>query len=599
MFKIFIFFILSQLILSDPNCTPYQNNCEICHPLNNICLKCISDNYFPDENGGCEPKCTFGKNYCNQCSEDEKLCISCEAGYFPDKIGGCAYIPNCELSYNGKCLKCEDEYILIGDKNSFQICKSINTQDLKNCKKINTLNGLCDECEENYYLNSGDLKCSETENCYESIYSICSKCIDGYCLNKKTNKCMKNDESFFYCKETIDGENCDECLFNFYLAEDGQCTDTLFCEQTQKGKCIKCTDKFYLSEDNSCTTEEKCQYGDGRTGLCNYCYSGYYLDNKDKKCKIQDGEEFKHCDVYEDGCVECELEYYRGEDLKCTKTKNCHESQNEICIECKDGYYLGHDTKCSPVEHCIYSGGLFECDECEDGYYFSVFTKTCLQNEENFQNCKIAIYDGSKCSLCKDGYYLNKTDYLCYDNTDKNDKFYNCDYTDYNGEKCDKCKQGYYLTSGDERCITVSHCQYSISEYECGACDENYCLDVKNQKCVDNDYLENDNQKIYIACNRTNEEGDKCELCLDGYEVNENGLCVDVERCEERDNGICTKCKDDSSIVNGYYCANEIYGCLRTIITWCKQCNDLNNLYSCTECHDGYYLNDEKKCNRQ
>jgi hypothetical protein len=31
---------------------------------------------------------------------------------------------------------------------------------------------------------------------------------------------------------------------------------------------------------------------------------------------------------------------------------------------------------------------------------------------------------------------------------------------------------------------------------------------------------------------------------------------------------------------------------------WCKQCNDFNNLYICTECHEGYYLNDEKKCNR-
>ena len=113
--------------------------------------------------------------------------------------------------------------------------------------------------------------------------------------------------------------------------------------------------------------------------------------------------------------------------------------------------------------------------------------------------------------------------------------------------------------------------------------------------------MENENQKIYIACNKTNKEGDKCEICLDGYEVDENGYCVDVERCEEKENGICEKCgSDEKSILNGYYyCANEIYGCLKTIIVGCKQCNDFNNLFSCTECHDGYYLNKEKKCNRE
>ena len=152
----------------------------------------------------------------HKCSEDSKLCDLCEEGFLLDKIGGCAYVPNCELSYNGKCIQCEQEYILIGEKNNFQICKSINTEDLKNCKLINTINGLCDECEEGYNLNKGDLKCGEVENCYKTNYGICSSCIDGYCLNKKTNKCIKNDEFFINCKETLDGEKCDSCLSSFF-----------------------------------------------------------------------------------------------------------------------------------------------------------------------------------------------------------------------------------------------------------------------------------------------------------------------------------------------------------------------------------------------
>lgn len=596
--KINIVLLFIQIYLSNSICIENKNNCELCHPLTNLCLKCI-ENYFPDENGGCEPKCILGKNYCNKCNEDSKLCITCEEGYFPDKIGGCAYIPNCESSYKGKCLKCEEDYILIGDKNSFQICKSINSDDLKNCKTINFLNGFCEECEDGFYLSSGDLKCGKTENCYENIYGICTSCIEGYCLNKKANKCIKNNEDFYYCKETIDGKNCDSCLDGFYLAEDGQCTNTLMCSETQKGKCLKCLDKFFLSEDSCCTTEEKCQYGEGSTALCNYCYPGYYLDNKDRKCKIQEDDQFKHCEIYEEGCIECEPGYYIGGDLKCVKTENCQESKNELCIECKEGYYLGYDNKCSSVEHCIYSGGLYECDECEDGFYYNIFNKTCTKSSNNFINCKISIFDEDKCSLCKNNYYLNKSNYLCYDNTDKNNNFYNCEYTDYNGKKCDKCKIGYYLSSGDEKCISVSNCKYSKNENECNVCDDTYCLDVKRKLCVDNDILRDGIQNIYIACNKTNEEGDKCELCLNGYEVNEDGYCIDMERCEEKENGICTKCKDDISNNNEYYCANKVYGCLKTNILGCKQCNDFNNLLSCTECHDGYYLNEEKKCNRE
>ena len=225
--------------------------------------------------------------------------------------------------------------------------------------------------------------------------------------------------------------------------------------------------------------------------------------------------------------------------------------------------------------------------------------KACVKSGGNFENCKISVFVENQCSLCKDNYYLNKTDYLCYDNTGINNDFYKCEFTDYNGEKCDKCKIGYYLTSGDGKCITVSQCKYSKNENECNVCNEAYCLDVKNNKCVENDYLQDGKENIFIACNRTNEMGDKCELCLDGYEPNENGYCVDVERCEEKENDICIKCKDGNWDEGIYYCANKIYGCLKTIVMGCQQCNDLKNLYICTQCREGLYINDERKCNRE
>ena len=70
--SILILFQIISLIISEPICKQYYNNCEICNPLTNLCVKCESDNYFPNEEGGCTPKCIIGKNYCNLCNSEEK-----------------------------------------------------------------------------------------------------------------------------------------------------------------------------------------------------------------------------------------------------------------------------------------------------------------------------------------------------------------------------------------------------------------------------------------------------------------------------------------------------------------------------------------------
>ena len=51
---------------------------------------------------------------------------------------------------------------------------------MKNCKKINNKNGLCEICENDYFLNKGDFKCIKTENCGYSLFRICVSCIEGY-----------------------------------------------------------------------------------------------------------------------------------------------------------------------------------------------------------------------------------------------------------------------------------------------------------------------------------------------------------------------------------------------------------------------------------
>lgn len=153
--------------------------------------------------------------------------------------------------------------------------------------------------------------------------------------------------------------------------------------------------------------------------------------------------------------------------------------------------------------------------------------------------------------------------------------------------------------------------------------------------------------KKHISCNRTNAEGTACEKCINlskiflrenlsgkhkfssnsfplgklvfnslerliklnfgfffflktlkkywyrwvnGYELNEEGYCVDIDICEEKEEGKCLKCKDLIS-PNGYnYCANQIFGCLEIYSDNCLRCDNLNDLYECSECKEGFKI---------
>ena len=595
----FIILLIIKTIFSDNTCIENNNYCKKCHPLTNKCIKCVSDNFIPNKDGGCTGKCILGKNYCNKCDLEGKLCIECQSNFYPDKVGGCSLVPNCESSYEGICVKCEDEFILIGEDKGMKVCKSKNSLDFKNCKKINYKNGLCQECNEEFYLNKGDFKCSLIENCYESTFGICDSCAEGYILIKNKEICQKSSD-FVYCKHTIDERNCDICKNNYYLAEDGQCSETFMCSKTEKGKCIECSLGLKLLKDNSCSFDENCIKADKDTALCISCSKGFYLDEKDKKCKSnEENNEFKHCLLANEGCRKCDEVYFLGEDLKCTKIENCAESENDICNRCSRGYYLGLDHKCTKIEHCIYSGNTdYACDECEDNYYYNNLNQTCILATNNiFKNCKAAISNDTYCSDCKNNYYLNLSDLLCYDNTKKGDIFYRCARTNKNLTECSICESNYYLGSGDKKCSNINNCKFSLNGDKCLACEVCYCLDLNKNKCFDNGFLHEENQKIYFSCNKTNEEGTACEQCLDGYELGEEGYCINNERCEKKENNTCLKCKDDPSNYI-YYCANKYFGCVKNIIVGCLRCDNIFDLYSCTECEEGYRLKKDGLCQK-
>ena len=138
---------------------------------------------------------------------------------------------------------------------------------------------------------------------------------------------------------------------------------------------------------------------------------------------------------------------------------------------------------------------------------------------------------------------------------------------------CAECVNGYYLGYKDNKCSKIDGCERSENEDKCLECNENYCLDLKTGKCEHNYRIENKEKKFYYKCNQTNEEGTACEICLEGYTLDENGLCTDTAHCVEKDEDRnCLKCQDDD---NGSYCLNKYFGCIPSFYDNCLECNDL------------------------
>ena len=256
-FYLIVLFI-SKISFSFSICIIGKNNCSKCNLITKLCVKCELNIYTPDQKGGCENAnhCIIGNNQCIECNELGNLCQKCIEGYFPDENGACSYTDNCEISYKGKCLKCKENFILIGLVDTFnegiKICKSLISGDLKNCEKINTQKGYCEECKKGFYLNDGDKKCSNIENCHESTFDSCIKCNNGYYLDKKQNKCIFQDEIFKHCIQTIDGQKCDLCEEDYFFDKTQKCVGVNFCEISKGNyRCQKCILGYYLSEYGS------------------------------------------------------------------------------------------------------------------------------------------------------------------------------------------------------------------------------------------------------------------------------------------------------------------------------------------------------------
>ena len=126
--------------------------------------------------------------------------------------------------------------------------------------------------------------------------------------------------------------------------------------------------------------------------------------------------------------------------------------------------------------------------------------------------------------------------------------FYKCAMIHKNESFCISCVKDYYYGYKYKKCSIFEGCEKSLDEKRCIECSEYYCLDLKTGKCEYNGEIENEEKKFYYKCIRTNEEGTACEICLDGFNLSEEGLCIEEAHCvEKNENGNCVKCQNDEN----------------------------------------------------
>lgn len=275
---------------------------------------------------------------------------------------------------------------------------------------------------------------------------------------------------------------------------------------------------------------------------------------------------------------------------------NCEKSEFGICKKCQENYYLTKNNECVKYKNCLHSEN-YSCKECDDGFYFYVLANSCVKEEDddNIKNCKITTsgYKKKECAECKNNYYLSYNINInfsnCYSNKNKG-PFYKCKFSNENDTECSECINDFYLSSEDHFCSLTEN--WTITENnKCVQCNENYCLDVENEKCIKNNLymFDNDKEKNFYKCLRTNKDGNKCEICESDYSLNENGICIDNIHCKEKNkNGICIECENSN---NKNYCLNNNFGCVENLNNnnWYR-CDNDSNLNDCTECSDGFKL---------
>ena len=339
-------------------------------------------------------------------------------------------------------------------------------------------------------------QCDKNKNCINCAPHY--KWLNVECVEKIAN-----------CKEYNDDESCKECKTGYIFVKSG---DTISCENeldldinqyyadTINGYYIKCSDKidncYSCSSENVCT---KCMENyaiiDDVSSKCeDLSTNKYYKDTEDDKYKLC-SIKLEGCDTCKQNgniinCLKCQSNYalVHGETNICSLLTSLQNDYSLFTDDNKLNYYLCRDSKYHLVENCLTCQKKETCDSCQNGYVLYNSNKLCLSEKE--------IGDKK--------YYKNQAD----------NNYYPCSTAIKGCEKCDneeiciECITTFDLDEND-KCIPTSLTMYK------------YYLDQSTGKYASCTKIENCDE-----CASASE----CTRCKNGYELNNNNLCQEIEK---------------------------------------------------------------------
>ena len=213
------------------------------------------------------------------------------------------------------------------------------------------------KCISGFYLSEDGKSCVTSENCLEGNkgIGICEICNDNYYLDYKDGKCKSNQEEneFYFC-QIAENNFCSKCINGYYLGEDLRCSNAVNCSESNNGLCEVCIDNYFLTNDKKCVNVEHCIKSD--KGRCVECEDNLFYSFLDDKCLKAEGK-FENCKYSVNNCLICKDDYYLNQSdyfcynnnldnefNKCTLTN----TKGDTCIACAHGYSLNVATnRCS------------------------------------------------------------------------------------------------------------------------------------------------------------------------------------------------------------------------------------------------------------